>query len=373
MTVATLQQTALHDWHVEHGGKMVDFAGWSMPIQYGSIVDEHVATRTAVTLFDVSHMGRLRFHGAAAAGFLDGMVTRRIADMQDGQIRYGLMTNHEGGILDDVLVYRLAEPGGTSHFSMVVNASNRGKILAWLHAQQPAHVGMTIEDLTTVTCMIAVQGPSSIKLVQPLLDCDLAGLAYYRGCYCRFDHIPITCSRTGYTGEDGCELVVPAAKARSIWETLMRGGAGLGIRAAGLGARDTLRLEAAMPLYGHELREDINPVQVGLDFAVNLKDHTFIGRTAIVAAKKNDASLSHRVGLRLEGKRVPREGYSIYAASEQIGVVTSGTYSPTLDYPIAMGYVPRRYAVPRTVLHVDLRGRRIPAMLVELPFYRRSA
>ncbi len=371
MTLTTLQTTALYDWHVDHGGKMVDFAGWSMPIQYGSIVDEHLATRTAVTLFDVSHMGRLRFHGARAAEFLDGIVTRRVADLQLGQIKYGLITNENGGILDDVLVYRVADHRGDALLSMVVNASNRDKILGWLHARNPSQHGVEIEDVTVATCMIAVQGPASIGLIQSLVDVELDGLSYYRGCSCHFDGGPIICSRTGYTGEDGCELIVPAAQAPSIWETLMRSGANAGIRAAGLGARDTLRLEAAMPLYGHELGEDINPIQAGLEFAVNLKDRQFIGRKAILAAK-SDPSLPRRIGLRLGEKRVPREGYSIWVGDQQIGRVTSGTYSPTLDCPIAMGYVPPAHAVTGSTLDVDIRGRRCAAKVVELPFYRRK-
>lgn len=372
MTVATLHKTALYDWHVEHGARMVDFAGWWMPIQYGSIVEEHVATRTAATLFDVSHMGRLQFHGTRAAEFLDGIVTRRVADLREGQIKYGLITNQQGGILDDVLVYRLEDHHGHPVVSMVVNAGNREKILAWLHEQQPGRWGVDIEDRTSSTCMIAVQGPAAIRWLTPHLDVGLDNLPYYHGCNCHFDGQPITCSRTGYTGEDGCELIVAAADACAIWEALMASDAPRGVRAAGLGARDTLRLEAAMPLYGHELSERINPIQAGLDFAVNLKNRKFIGSDAILAAK-SDPALTRRVGLRLEGKRVPREGYAICAGAQQVGTVTSGTFSPTLDYPIAMGYVAPRHAVSETSLEVDIRGRREPATVIELPFYRRKS
>jgi aminomethyltransferase len=372
MALPTLEKTALFSWHVDHGAKMVDFAGWSMPIQYGSIVDEHCATRRAVTLFDVSHMGRLRFHGDRAAEFLDRLVTRRVADLKDGQIKYGLVTNQQGGILDDVLVYRIADPTGNSVVSMVVNASNRQKILDWLQSHQPLQWGVRVEDLTTETCMIAVQGPAAIKLLSEHLDFEVGGLAYYRGRCCRFHGVAITCSRTGYTGEDGCELIVPSSEAVSIWESLFKSGRGKGMLAAGLAARDTLRLEAAMPLYGHELNENINPIEAGLEFAVNLKDREFIGRSALLAAI-NSPSGKRRIGLRLSDRRVPREGYAIYADDREVGVVTSGTFSPTLDCPIAMGYVPQQHAVEEKTLVVDIRGKQLPAEVVKLPFYKRQS
>ncbi len=371
MTLTSLEKTALFNWHADHGAKMVDFAGWSMPIQYGSIVEEHRATRNAATLFDVSHMGRLKFHGDQSSKFLDGLVTRRVADLKDGQIKYGLVTNDHGGILDDVLVYRIAEHNGSSIVSMVVNASNREKILAWLEAHQPSQFGVEIEDLTTTTCMIAVQGPVAIQTVNEHVDSDVSALPYYRGMSCRFHDREITCSRTGYTGEDGCELIVASEQATFVWESLMKTGAAKGMQAAGLGARDTLRLEAAMPLYGHELNEETNPIEAGLEFAVNLKDREFVGRAALVAAM-NDKPRKQRIGLQLDEKRVPREGYAIYANESEIGTVTSGTFSPTLDCPIAMGYVPRQHAVVGDTLQVDIRGKRLPARVVELPFYKRQ-
>lgn len=371
MTANSLTQTALHGWHVSAGAKMVDFAGWSMPIQYGSIVDEHVATRTAATLFDVSHMGRLRFDGDHAAAFLDKLVTRRVADMAVGQIKYGLMTNEAGGILDDVLVYRMQDVDNEPVVSMVVNASNRKKILEWIASHQPQASGINVVDQTHATCMIAVQGPQAISIANPLVDVDVDAIKYYRGTGCRFAGTAIFCSRTGYTGEDGCELIVPAAQAEDIWQQLMDAGEKKGIKAAGLAARDTLRLEAAMPLYGNELDETINPYQAGLGFAVNLKDREFVGRAAVLAAKK-DPSQVVRIGLLMDGRRAAREGYSIYDDDHRVGTVTSGSFSPTLQRPIAMGYVNPAAAHAGQTLAVDLRGKRLPATVVPLPFYDRN-
>jgi aminomethyltransferase len=371
MTTTSLMHTALHDWHVGAGARMIDFAGWSMPIQYGSIIDEHIAARTAAALFDISHMGRLSFEGESAAAFLDKLLTRRVADMAAGQIKYGLVTNEAGGILDDVLVYRMPSVDDRPFVYMVVNASNRQKILAWINRYQPQAAGVRVVDQTHQTCMLAVQGPQAISIANPLLDIDVASIQYYRGTDCRFGTTAIFCSRTGYTGEDGCELIVPASAAEQIWQQLLEAGAGQGIRAAGLAARDTLRLEAAMPLYGHELSEDINPYQAGLGFAVNLKDREFVGKAAVLAAK-DDHSQTRRIGLVMDGRRAAREGYGVYDGDRQVGTVTSGTFSPTLDRPIAMAYVSPDVAAIGRALEVDLRGQRLAATVVELPFYDRN-
>ncbi len=371
----TLLKTPLHAWHAAHGGKLVDFAGWSMPVHYGSIVAEHQATRKAACLFDVSHMGRLRFAGPNGGSFLEQMLTRRVADMAVGQIRYSFVTNEAGGILDDVLVYRLPEQGGRPLHVLVVNASNRQKILNWVRFRLSGREDVLLNDVTRETAMIAVQGPLALKLVQPLTSADLGAVKYYQGLQIDVAGQPAIVSRTGYTGEDGFELTVPADAAVAIWEQLLAAGKDRGVMAAGLGARDTLRLEAAMPLYGHELSEDINPLEAGLGFAVNLEDRLFPGRDAL--AKIKQAPLARvRVGLDLAGKRVPREHYPILRAadstSEHVGEVTSGTFSPTFDKPIAMGYIRPDLAKPGTELFVDIRGQAEPARVVKLPFYRRS-
>lgn len=370
---ATLANTPLHDWHVAHGGRMVDFAGWSMPVQYTSIVAEHRATRTAAGLFDISHMGRLRFDGPRAAPFLDRLATRRASKLAIGQVVYALVTNESGGILDDILIYRLADAVQRDYYLVVVNASNREKIVSWIRSR-PAADDLQVADLTTDWAMIAVQGPHALQLVAPLVVFDLAAMKYYTATETLIAGHGGIVSRTGYTGEDGVELIVGAAIAPRIWQMLFERSQSeqLGAVAAGLGSRDTLRLEAGMPLYGHELSESVNPFQAGLGFAVDLTNAQFPG-AAELARFKADSSQPRRVGLELAGKRVPREGYAILdPAGATIGQVTSGTFSPTFDRPLAMGYVAPQFAAPGAQLAIDIRGRAEPARIAALPFYRRS-
>ena len=376
MMNAGLAKTALYDWHVEQGGKMVDFAGWSMPVVYDSTMNEHVATRQRASLFDVSHMGRFRFDGPGAVTLLDGILSRRVTNIKPNQIRYGLVTNDSGGILDDILVYHLVGPGQEPYFAMVVNAGNRQKIAAWIREQQSVASGAAAEveftDETLGTAMIAVQGPRAIEIVQRMTAGSLNELPYYNGISCELEGVPAVISRTGYTGEDGCEVTVAAEQAVAIWSKLLEHGAAEGIVAAGLGARDTLRLEAAMPLYGHELSEEIDPFQAGLGFAVHLKDRSFPGSLALTKLK-NEARKMVRVGLRMDGKRAARENYEVFAKDHKIGYVTSGTFSPTLQLPIAMAYVPQDSADVGEMLEIDIRGRRHAAQVVDLPFYQRPS
>jgi aminomethyltransferase len=370
---AELLRTPLHDWHAAHGGRMVDFAGWSMPVQYTSITAEHQATRNAVGVFDISHMGRLQFFGLDAERFLDAVVTRRVTDMRSGQIRYGLMCNSAGGILDDVLVYRLPVDGpisdDTSTFQVVVNASNRAKIVDWLERRLPDYA-TRMEDATTVTAMIAVQGPQALELVAPHFSGDLKAMRYYTGGFGQIDGVECFVSRTGYTGEDGCEIICAAESAQALWQKFIDLSKSESGMAVGLGARDTLRLEAAMPLYEHELSETINPIQAGLAFAVNFGDREFVGREALERAAC-DTNQPVRVGLQLDGKRVPRQGAAVILGDEAVGEVTSGTFSPTFERPIAMAYVRPSAKTVGTQLAVDIRGSQCPAFVVPLPFYER--
>jgi aminomethyltransferase len=360
-----ISRTPLYDWHVAHGARMVEFGGWMMPVQYGSIVDEHHATRRAVGLFDISHMGRLKFTGSGAAAFLDGLLTRRVIGLDAGKIRYSLVTNESGGILDDVLIYHLPD-----HYMLVVNASNRSKIVGWVQQHLATAKDVQFTDETLATAMIAVQGPKALDSTAKLVSAPLATMDYYTGAASKIAGTTGLASRTGYTGEDGCELIVPRAAAVSVWQAVLDAGAAQGAKPAGLGARDTLRLEAAMPLYGHELSEEIDPYRAGLSFAVNL-NHDFIGRTAL-SRLKDDPNQPARVGLELAGKRVPREHYPVMHDGASVGSITSGTFSPTLEKPIAMAYVRRELAAPGTQLSVDIRGKLEPATVVGLPFYRRS-
>jgi aminomethyltransferase len=373
---ATLAETPLHDWHAGHGGRLVDFAGWSMPVQYTSIVAEHTATRTAAGLFDISHMGRIRFDGADAGRFLNSLVTRDLSDLKPRSIRYALVTNEQGGVKDDVLVYRLQDAAGGSYYLLVVNASNRPKILDWiderLAAQRDALPEVTYADLTHDWAMIAVQGPLAIALAQPLIEEDVGALKYYTGTEGRIAGHGGIVSRTGYTGEDGVELIVGNGVVEKIWSALLEAGRDRGVLPCGLGARDTLRLEAGMPLYGHELNEELSPLQAGLNFAVSLDKAAYPGRDALRRAAE-DPSLPRLVGLELEGKRPAREGHAILADSGPVGRVTSGTFSPTFQKPVAMGYVAPAYGQPGAKLRVDIRGQLAGATVVRVPFYRRKA
>jgi aminomethyltransferase len=361
-----LLKTPLHAWHAAHGGRLVDFAGWSMPVQYSSIVEEHQACRTSAALFDVSHMGRLFFEGPGAEAFLDRILTRKVAGLTPGKIRYSLVCNEAGGILDDVLIYHVIGIIGPPYWLLVVNASNRAKIVDWITRQLPRDVQLT--DRTTQTAMIAVQGPQALERVTPHIGFPLGDMTYYSSITTMLAGMPAVVSRTGYTGEDGCEIIVEAPHGHHLWTLL----AAEGVRPAGLAARDTLRLEAAMPLYGHELSESINPYQAGLDFAVNLKGRDFIGRAALEKFKA-DSARPKRVGLSMSGRRIPREHYGVYSGDEQVGEVTSGTFSPTLNKPIAMAYVRCESAAVGTKLAIDIRGSREPCEVVPLPFYTRPS
>jgi aminomethyltransferase len=361
---------------------MVDFAGWAMPVQYSSIIDEHNATRSRVGITDVSHMGRLRFEGPGAAVFLAELLTRRVADMALGQVRYSLVTNDNGGILDDVLVGYYHNEMGQPFYLMVVNASNCDKIVQWIQqhlpperANQPGHE-IVFSDVSSLWAMFAIQGPKAIDVLQPFVDADLANMKYYRGDTVRLLHPAAQrqggiVSRTGYTGEDGFELSLGMSISVGIWEALMEFGEKLGIMATGLGARDTLRLEAGMPLYGHELSEEIDPFQAGLGSACHLSGYDFPGRGALLKIEKQPPLLS-RVGLEMLSRRVARQDCAIFSGGQRIGTVTSGTFSPTLQKPIAMGYVSPNHAAPGTSLQIDIRGSLEPARVVPLPFYSRN-
>lgn len=361
---------------------MVDYAGWEMPVQFSSIVDEHQATRTAAGLFDVSHMGRLLIGGPQAGELLESVLTRRVGDLSPGQVRYALVCNESGGVLDDVLSYRVEVPQSDAGadllgYGLVVNASNREKIVAHLQ-QQSASRDVSIQDVTDQYAMIACQGPKAIELLDPITDCQLTAFRYYTGEVTQFqpnagNRASIECyiSRTGYTGEDGCEIICPADRAVDVWQTLVDLAAEVGGLPVGLAARDTLRLEAGMPLYGHELNEETNPIQAGLSFAVNLRDRDFVGRDALIEASK-DNQQPIRVGLQLDGRRPAREGCPVLKGEEVVGEVSSGTFSPTFDRPLAMAFVKPSAASVGERLAIDIRGRMAAATVVPLPFYERG-
>ncbi|MBC7784060.1 MAG: glycine cleavage system aminomethyltransferase GcvT [Burkholderiales bacterium] len=363
-----LKRTPFHAFHTTCGGRMVDFAGWEMPIMYRSIVDEHVQTRNSGSIFDVSHMGRLYFSGKDAIAFLNAVFTRDVEKMKVGQCRYGFICNDAGGILDDVIVSR-----DKKQWLMVVNASNREKIVAHIHkVRHDRDYDFDLSDQTEATGMIALQGPKVIERIGGHLEA-VANLKRYEFVSDTFMMlIKYTVSRTGYTGEDGVELILPAKMAATAMKMLAgkfdRPDATL--KPAGLGARDTLRLEAGMPLYGHELSETIDPISAGLGWAVDLTKE-FIGAAAL---KKIVAEGPKRklIGLELQGRRIARQGTPIVKDGQVIGEVTSGTLSPTLQKSIAMAYVDAAFAAEGTTLAADLRGDHNPAVVVKLPFYKRE-
>ncbi len=360
--MADLLRTPLHAWHMANKGRMVPFAGWEMPVQYAGIIPEHTAVRTGCGLFDVSHMGRLEFTGPDVLPLLEAVFTNSVAGMKAGQVRYGLVCREDGGMLDDVLVYRW----GPGEFGMVVNASNREKILAWLDQQKGRlSNGTGVVDQTFDTALIAVQGPKSVDLVKGLFGDDVTGLKYYFGTRTTYCDQPCVVSRTGYTGEDGFEVSVPNALAVPLWEELIARGA----VACGLGARDTLRLEAAMPLYGHELNEQTDPLSAGLGWAVKPDKGEFVGRQAL---KELPDTRPVRVGLELDGKRAAREGSEVFVDGKALGTVTSGSFVPHLQKSIAMAYLPKQYSAPGTPVLIDLRGTKVGAKVVPLPFYKRA-
>jgi aminomethyltransferase len=361
-------RTPLYDWHLAHKARMVEFGGWDMPIQYTNITDEHNAVRNGVGLFDISHMGRLAFQGREAEDFLQYLFTNDTASMKPRQVRYGLVCNDTGGILDDVLVYRLE-----AFWLMVVNASNREKIVKWVEEHRGTF-DVQVVDETMAWGMVAIQGPDAHKLVKevapPALD-----LKYYYSTTAMTEPGRLRIwSRTGYTGEDGWEVIVPAGELVELVDHLSKKVAkqvGVKLVPCGLGARDTLRLEAGMPLYGHELSEKIDPFQAGLGWAVKLNKGQLIGKPSL-EQHQDISKRRQRVGLEIQGKRIAREGATVSANGKTVGEVTSGTFSPTLEKAIAMAYVDPALIDVGTRCEVDIRGKPAPAQVVALPFYQRE-
>jgi aminomethyltransferase len=361
-----LRRTALADVHERIGAKMVNFGGWYMPVQYGPILDEAKTVRMKCGLFDLSHMGRVRVAGPDRERFLDRIATNHVAGMKTGEVRYSLFCHENGGAIDDLLIYKYDE-----FVYLVINASNSPKDLAHMRAHAKNY-NVQIIDETDSWQMLALQGPASQAILQPLTSIPLHDIKYYKHRGYGVNGAPgAWVSRTGYTGEDGFEVYTPREHAHALWNALVESGRPHGLAPIGLGARDTLRLEAGMPLYGHELADDINPIEAGLDFAIKFVDgKDFIGRKALERAR--ETRCRQLVGLRAESKRVPRQGYNVHVpGGASIGFVCSGTPSPTLQANIGTAYVSCEHAAPGTRLEIDMRGTREPAVVVPLPFYKR--
>ena len=358
----------LLDRHEALGARIVEFAGWLMPIQYGGIMDEHKAVRSAAGLFDLSHMGELVIEGPEAGAALAAALVTNPPSLKVGRAQYSMICEDDGGILDDLIVYRLAE----NRYMVVANASNARTVSDAL-AHRLEGFAAVLDDQSLATGLVAVQGPRSIDILQPLTDVDLASIRYYGITEGVVAGIPAQIARTGYTGEDGFELFVDVGRAGEAWDAALEAGRPHGLVPVGLGARDTLRLEAGMPLYGNELDRTTNPFEAGLARVVKLdKAGPFVGRAAFekVAAEGTRRML---VGLVLRGRGIARHGYPVLDADGPTGTVTSGTMSPTLGSAIAMAYVATGHAVPGTMLDVEIRGARVAAEVVPLPFYKRPA
>ncbi|MEV6904489.1 glycine cleavage system aminomethyltransferase GcvT [Amycolatopsis sp. NPDC051372] len=361
------RETSLHAVHKGLGALFTDFAGWSMPVRYASELAEHKAVREAAGLFDLSHMAEIHVRGAQAADVLDYALVGNLTGVKPGRARYTMICDADGGVLDDLVVYRLAD----EEYLVVANAGN-ADVVAEALAERVAGFDAVVENRSADTALIAVQGPRAVDVLAAVTDADLGALKYYASVPAVVKGHDVLLARTGYTGEDGFELYVPAAEASALWRALTDAGEAFGLVPCGLACRDTLRLEAGMPLYGNELSRELNPFAAGLGRVVKFeKPGDFVGRAALEELAKADVPRV-RVGLRATGRRAPRHGYAVLSGDASVGEVTSGALSPTLGYPIAMAYVDRAYAEPGTKLSVDIRGRIEPVEVVALPFYSRA-
>ena len=362
------KRTPLYDAHRRLGAKMVDFGGWSMPVQYPTgILEEHRATRTAVGVFDVCHMGEVRFRGPRAAEAVQRLVTNDVARLTDGRAFYTVACLPNGGIVDDLIVYRIAG----DHFLIVVNAANRDKDCRWFVSQVGTRCD--VADVSDETGLLAFQGPAAARALAPLTAAPLDGLPGFGFVAdTTVAGIPASVARTGYTAEDGFEILFPRREAERLWNALLEAAAGAGGKPVGLGARDTLRLEGKLSLYGNDLDEETTPLEAGLGWVVKLDGADFIGRDALRAQKA--AGVERKLaGFVMVGRGIARHGYPIYdAAGAEVGRVTSGGPAPTLEKNVGMGYVPARLDVAGTRLSIDCRGKRVDAEVVKGPFYKRG-
>ncbi|MDE2779938.1 MAG: glycine cleavage system aminomethyltransferase GcvT [Chloroflexota bacterium] len=362
------QQTILCQTHLDLNARMVPFGGWDMPVQYSGIINEVKAVRTAAGIFDVSHMGRLYISGPRSGAFLDRMLTGSATGLRQGRARYCLICNESGGVIDDTIFYRL----GDEEFLLIPNAGNRPAVVEWFNQWIEAEFsgGVSIDDRTTETGLIALQGPGAANLLDSL--CTLTGgaspssLRFFAWGEGELGPHTVFVGRTGYTGEDGFELSMSSQDATPVWNALMEAGA----LPCGLGARDVLRLEAALPLHGHEIDANTSPIEAGLDRFVR-REGDYIGQP-VLAQQRSDGTERRLVGLKLPGRSAPRAEYPILANGQEVGRITSGSFSPTLDTSIAMGYVFAGHSEAGTTLDVDIRGRPAAATVVPLPFYSRS-
>ena len=359
------RKTPLYEQHEAAGGKIVPFAGYLLPVQYPTgVIAEHMAVRTRCGLFDVSHMGEVLLRGRDAPANLQMLMTNSFTGMEIGRVRYSPMCNDRGGVVDDLIVYRTGE----EDYMIVVNAANREKDVRWMQEHLTGEA--TLEDVSDRIGQLALQGPSAQKILGPLLQGGELPVKYYSFCDpVNVAGVQCLVSRTGYTGEDGFELYCRAEDTPALWESLLDAGKAEGLIPCGLGARDTLRLEASMPLYGHEMDDTVSPLETGLGFAVKMNKEEFIGKSAL---ERRGTPAIQRVGLEVTGRGIVRESQGVYIGETRIGRTTSGTYCPYLEKAMAMALVDAAHAQPGQTVWVDVRGRKVEAKIVSLPFYKIS-
>ena len=366
-----LRRTPLYDRHIALGARMIPFAGWQMPVQYSGILAEHRAVRSAAGLFDLGHMGQVHVAGPDALALLNYTTTNDISRIAPGEAIYSLLSNEQGGVIDDLIVYRY--PSGEDGYMVVVNAANRQKDVAWWDAVLSRRVDLDVDvrDISDSTAMIAIQGPRAVEITRRLAADPVEELAPFSWARTRIADVPVRIARTGYTGEDGFELYTGNDEVGELWDALLDAGRDVGLIPVGLGARDTLRLEARMPLYGQELAEDISPYEAGLGWAVSLDKGEFIGREAMAAVRERGAP-RRIVGFRIQGRSgVPRTHYPVLVDGERVGEVTSGAYSPTLEANVGLALIDRAAAGIGKPLQIVIRGTPVDATQVKTPFYKR--
>ena len=362
-----IHETPLADRHRALGAKMIEFGGWMMPVQYTGILDEHRAVRERAGLFDLSHMGELFVDGPEAGPALAEALVTNPPSLAIGRAQYSMIVQPDGGIIDDLIVYRLGEDS----YLVVANASNAQVVSDTLAERIDGHRAV-LDDRSLATALVAIQGPRAQEVLQPLTDIALEGIRYYGIAEGRVAGIPALVARTGYTGEDGFEVFVDTGHAGALWDALSAAGTAAGVVPIGLGARDTLRLEAGMPLYGNDLDRDTNPFEANLGRVVKFeKPDDFVGRAALEKVAR-EGPQKRLVGLRMTGRGIARHGYPVFVGERRTGVVTSGTHSPTIGAPIAMAYVAPSDAEPGTMVEVGIRDQRVAAEVVPLPFYKRA-
>lgn len=367
MSTENLKKTPLNAAHRAFGGKMVDFGGWDMPVQYlAGVIEEHIVTRTRAGLFDVSHMGEIWVEGPDAIPFVNRITTNDVTKLVDGQAHYSALPNEDGGVVDDLLVYRFAE----DRLLLVVNAGTTDKDWEWINKNK-GNENISLRNASSEYCQIAIQGPRSVEILQKLTETDLAPIGYYHFTEGKVDGVDAIISRTGYTGEDGFEVYAAADKAEQLWNKLLETGKEYGILPCGLAARNTLRLESAMSLYGHELSDEISTLEANLGWITKLQKGDFIGRDQIAALKENGLTRK-LIGFEMKEPGIARDGFDIYVGDKKVGVVTSGSPAPFLKKNIGLAFLPPEFANVGQEIRIDVRGKRLAAEVVPTPFYKRE-